>query len=765
VKQSNGLTYKEVEERIHLGQVNVTKVKSSKSILEILITNIFTFFNMLSFGVAVLLIFVGVTLDSGAFLNIMFIGVVFLNMMIGIIQELRAKFTIERLKLLSSDNVKIIRDGENQEIAIDQIVIDDIILLQSGNQIPTDCVVLDGDCEVNESLLTGEADSIVKIKNSKLLSGSFVTSGSVMAKVTAVGEDSYASKLTQDAKTYVRPKSELLRSLRLTIRGVSIMILILTIIMVVMQFNSGIVTADEKADAVTHTAGAIVGMIPAGMFLLTSLALASGALALSRKKTLVQELFCIEMLARVDTLCLDKTGTLTDGTMNVVKVESLDEKVKASDIGEIMASMMYALGDNNQTAEAIVKYFGKNEYFKATKKTAFSSQRKFSSVTFDKKEVYTLGAAEFITKDKGVMQKTSKYQKDGYRVLLLNRNDKPYALIVLADNVRDDAPETIQWFKDNQVDVKIISGDNPQTVAHIAKNVGINCVDSFISTHEMNEEELRNAASKYTIFGRVSPEQKKILINELKASGKTVAMTGDGVNDILALREADCSIAMGNGSDAARNASHLILMENNFSALPEVVKEGRRVINNVAKSSSLFMFKVMFSIFIAIFAVIFLRGRYIFEPRNLYILELLVIGFPSFLLALELNSRPIEGNFTRKILITSSLSALVAVVAIGTIALARLLPFFAIGEDEFLTLSILMTTIIGLMLLVKIARPFNRYRLIVLGFVGIAIILVSIFLPNLIGLEGLIIEQVVLLIILSAVSYFILMKVLQYAKN
>jgi len=779
-----GLTAEQVAERIAQGKVNKTTNRTSKSVAQILVGNVFTFFNILSFGVATLLIIVGFTIDSGAFLNIMFLGVVVLNMLIGIIQELRAKFTIERLKLLSNNSVRVIRDGTEKEIDIEEIVLDDVLVLQSGNQIPTDCMVLDGDCEVNESLLTGESDTILKRTDSNLLSGSFITSGIVTAKVTAVGNDSYASKIASEAKTYVRPRSELLRSLQLVIRGVSIVIFILTIVMVVRQFSNGLLTDSEKADAVMHTSGAVVGMIPVGMFLLTSLALASGALALSRKKTLVQELFCIEMLARVDTLCLDKTGTLTDGTMKVVDAVLLDNlslssaelaslkqsstsRVKSSNellyLEKIIASVMYALGDTNQTSKALIEKFGKKEYFKVTDKTDFSSERKYSSVTLNEVNgsskalnIYSLGATEFITKEKEVLQKTQLYQKEGHRVLLLNKNDKPFALIVLSDTIREDAHETIKWFKENNVNVRVISGDNPMTVSYIARRVGIDGAESFLSTHEMDEKTLRESASKYTIFGRVTPEQKKILINEMKLQGKTVAMTGDGVNDILALREADCSIAMGNGSDATRNASHLILLENNFSALPEVVKQGRRVINNVAKSSSLFMFKVMFSIFIAIFAIMFLRGRYIFEPRNLYILEWLVIGLPSFFLALELNSKPIEGNFIKKILVSSSISALVAVSAIGIIALARFLPFLAIGDDDFLTLSILMVTIVGVMLLMKIARPFNWYRAIVLGCTLLLTVLVMIFLPGFVGLNSLIEEQIILLITLLLVSYLVL---------
>lgn len=748
----HGLTTDQVNERITKGQVNKVDNKTSKSTIQILVSNIFTFFNILSFSVVIALVIIGATLDSSAFLNIMFFGVVLLNMIIGIIQELRAKYTIDKLRLLSNAKVMVIRDKVQQEILPEEIVLDDILILKNGNQIPTDCIVLDGEGEVNESLLTGESDAIQKAKDSKLLSGSFVTSGILTTQVTAVGEDNYANKLSSHAKTYVRPKSELLKSLRVIIRGVGSVILVLTVVMLARQFAGGLITDAEKADAVTHTAGAVVGMIPAGMVLLTSLALASGAIALSRKKTLVQDLYCIEMLARVDTLCLDKTGTITDGTMKVINI---DTRIPEKKLRDIMASMAFALGETNQTGKALIDYFGSKDIFKAASTTQFSSARKAVSVTFKDGKTYHLGAPEFISQS-GETFDIEKHIKAGYRVLLLAEEDNPIAVIVLSDTIREDAIETIAWFKENGVDIKVISGDNAQTVSHIASRVGIENADKFISTHELDENQLRVAVNEFTVFGRVSPEQKKILVNELKTVGKTVAMTGDGVNDILALRESDCSIAMGNGSDAARNASHLILLENNFSALPSVVAQGRRVINNVQKSSSLFMFKVMLSIFLSLFAVIFLGGRYIFEPRNLYILEIFVIGLPSFFLALEFNSKPIEGKFINKILKTSAIAAALTVFNIALIALARHIDFFAIGEDEFLTLCILMTTIIGLMLLVKIARPFNLYRLIVLSFVAVAITMMAIFLPSLIGLEGLILEQSVLLIMLSLVSFFTL---------
>ena len=739
VDAAKGLANEQVAERVANGQINYTKRGSTKTVGRILFTNIVTFFNLMCFTVAGFLFFVGATMTAAAYFDLFFLVILLLNISIGIIQEIKAKFIIEKLSLVAGARVKVIRNGEQAKISIDDVVLDDVVVLANGQQIPADSIVLDGVIEVNESLLTGESNPIQKNKGDKIFAGSFVVSGVCSARVDKVGPDNYIQTIARGASRYARPKSELLMSLRRIITTIGIIIVPLTAILIISQLvGVDLNNSAEVGDKIRTCAGAIIGMIPMGMFLLTSLALAVGVINLAKSNTLVQELYCIEMLARVDTLCLDKTGTITDGTMKVCDVIEVKNSSSYT-IREIIASMLWALNENNQTAIALGNHFDRNGILKAVNTVPFSSSRKLSAVSFEGEGTYIIGAPEFILHDvnEKVDEKVARFASQGYRVLLLARASggikngeipdgaKPVAIITIQDHIRREAPETIRWFRDLGVDVRVISGDNPITVSEVARRAGIVNAEKYISLEGMSPVEVRAAVNEYTVFGRVTPEQKLILVKELKNKGRTVAMTGDGVNDILALREADCSIAMATGSEAARNVSHLVLLDSNFSSMPKVVMEGRRVVNNVQKSSSLFLFKTVFTFMLIMFGIMAGTG-YFFNTSDLFMLEVFVIGVPSFFLALEINDQKIKGKFIFNILKNAFAGATVAVVGIIILYLCMTFGAFAISWDEFITMSIFITVGTGLMVLYRLIKPLNVYRGLLFA-VMLALVLVFIF--------------------------------------
>lgn len=708
---TEGLSNEIVEERKANGLVNIVDNEKGKSILNIVLSNIFTFFNMLYFAIAIILII------FKCYDNLGFLPLILANLAIGIFQEIRAKMTVEKMTLLSAPTATVIREGQKLEIPVSEIVLDDIILFTSGKQICSDSVVVEGSVEVNESLLTGESDAIVKNKGSQLLSGSFVVSGVCVARVDKIGNDNYIEKLSSDAKKYGAPKSELLLTLRRIIKIISIIIIPITGLYL---FSSGVFTKDTPLDlAIPETAYIILAMIPAGLFLLTSLALFAGVIRLAKNKTLVQDLYCIEMLARVDVLCLDKTGTITDGTMRVcdcVEVKNYTDYT----IREIVGSMMNALEDRNPTSDALVKYFDVNKVLTPINTIPFSSKRKFSAVTFEGEGTFILGAPEFVLKDAYdlVSTKVARFAKQGCRVLVLGHTNnklkdnelpktvKPLALIVIQDHIRDDASDTIEFFKNNGVDVKVISGDNPETVSEIAQRVGIENAERYVSLHGLSDDEVREIIFDYTVFGRVTPNQKKIIVQELKAHKKTVAMTGDGVNDILALKEADCSVAMASGSEATRHVSNLVLLDSNFSSMPDVVAEGRRVINNIQKSSSLFLMKTIYTILLSIFFLI-VKDPYPFSPKQVLLLELFVIGIPSFFLALQPNNDPIKGKFLTNLLSKSLPGSLILFISVIGCYLFNL---FLGTNGQYETMAALCVTFVGLLVLFRICKPFDVFR-------------------------------------------------------
>ena len=605
---NTGLTAAQVQTRIGQFLFNDTNKKYSKSYASIFIGNICTFFNLLC-----LIAFIALILaNTSGITNYLVIFITTANIVIGIIQEIRSKLSIDKLSIMAANTAKVMRDGEVAEIPLAEIVLDDVILLELGNQVPADCILAEGAVEVNESLLTGESVSVKKKPGDILYAGSFISSGSGKFRVEKVGKETYLQKLTSKAKKYKRPNSELMNSTKWIIKVIGVLIIPIAIGIFFKMYNAyypGVQGSEEITAwlfsvqvnyAIQRTCTVIIGMIPSGMLLLTSVALAVGVIRLAKHNTLVQDLYSLEMLARVNVLCLDKTGTITDGRMKVNDCIILNT-VENLTLDEIMGSMLAALDDNNQTSIALFNHFGHSDRLSPVTKIPFSSKRKLSAVTFDEGGTFCYGAPEFVLKPlpAKVERIIKQYAQMGMRVLVLAHSSspiigeklpaimRPIAVISIADNIREDAISTIKWFRENDVAVKVISGDNPVTVSEVARRAGIESADKFISLEGLNDSEVENVANKYTVFGRVTPEQKAILVRAIKAEGNTVAMTGDGVNDILALKEADCAISVASGSEAARNVSHLVLMDNNFNSMPKIVAEGRRVINNIKNSSSL----------------------------------------------------------------------------------------------------------------------------------------------------------------------------------
>lgn len=762
-----GLTSEQVSKRTEENLVNISSVKTCKSIGSILLKNIFTFFNMICLAVSIALIVVG------AYSDLLFMVIVTLNTVIGIVQEIRAKKTMDKLSLTNSNFVKVLRDGDEEEVYKTEVVLDDVLVLTSGMQIACDSIVLDGTIEANESLLTGESQPVKKQKGDKLYGGSFVSSGSCKAKVNKIGDENYINQLSVKAKAFKSSKSELLTSLRTLIRVISVFMIPIAILMCYNNYTTGVKDGLDGFSlvyrVVTKTSGCIIAMIPAGMFLLTSVALYVSVMRLAKKRTLVQELYCIEMLARTNVLCLDKTGTLTNGSMSVKNVIPL-ASVTDKEIDKIISSMVNSFHDINNTAHALKSYFGKPAYT-TEKSIPFSSERKFMGCKFKGGKAYKLGAYEYVMDKPGesIKKQADQYASNGYRVLLLvecnasftNSGAKPIAFILLQDNIRKDAPRTIEWFKSNGVDIKIISGDNPVTVSEVANRCGVENYDKYISLQGLSEEEVVAAASQYTIFGRVSPEQKAILVKTLKKQGKTVAMTGDGVNDILALKEADCSIAIASGSDAARSVSQLVLLDSNFSSMPSVVAEGRRVVNNIQKSSSLFFMKTIFAIFISIF-VLCMQKTYPFSPKQFVLLEMFVIGIPSFFLALQPNTNQIKGKFMTNLL-RNALPAGLTMVAV-TVSMYIYQTFTGIPTDAMVTMASIAVIIVGFIALYHMSRPFNWFKSIMyILFVTISVIAVTFF-SSFFGYVELTHSCLMYLIIICQASYpvyFILNKLLE----
>ena len=744
-----GLSSKQVNERQEQGYQNLTKSAQSRSIFSIIVKNVFTFFNMLLLALAIAL-FV-----FGRYSSTYFLLVAALNTVIGIVQEIKAKKTIDKLRLVTTQSVRVRRDKKNCTLPTEELVLDDIYFLKNGDQIPTDSLIREGNLEVNESLLTGESLPIKKGVGDQVYAGSFVVSGSATLQADKVGEYNYSASIQARAKVYRKPKSELLRSLNLLIRMISIIIIPLGIGTFCTQWleasKSFTDTWDIASEAMKYTAGSMVGMIPSGMYLLTSVALAAGVINLGKKKTLVQDLYCIEMLARVNVLCLDKTGTLTDGSMRVDEVLVVDSQ---EDLPTLMGSYLNAFKESNQTSIALSQRYPLKNDYRVKNTIPFSSARKFSVVSFYDRGCYCLGAPEFVyskNRDRTIVRYISKKQSSGYRVIMLCKCERdiengdikgrmfPVAIFTLEDHIRPEAPDTIRWFTENGVQIKIISGDNPLTASEIAKKCNVPNAEKCVSLEGLSLREVSEIVDQYTVFGRVSPEQKAAIVKELKNRKYTVGMTGDGVNDILAMKNSDCSVAMANGASAARNAAHLVLLDSNFASMPAVVEEGRRVVNNIQRSSSLYLMKTIFTIcFTIIVLLTFLNGgngiRYPFETNNILVMEMVGIGVPSFALALQKNNQLITGHFLKNTFSRAIPAAILLIAAIGTNYIMHTVDggsFLDIADNPrtFTTFCSLTMSVIALAMVFNCCSPFNLYRTILYGLVLVLFVLLVFVLP------------------------------------
>lgn len=743
---SQGLTDEQVQERFARGMNNVQPNVVSKSYLGIFRSNVLTLFNFINFVLAAL-IFV-----FGELKNMLFIGVVTVNIIVGVVQEIRSKKVLEKMSLIAAPHVDLVRGGKVVQSEISDIVIDDIMILKQGMQIPSDSIVVEGQCEVNESLLTGEQDDVHKQNGDFLYSGSFVQAGECKARATAVGEDNFTSKLMAEAKKFKKPKSELMRSINWIIRIVTIAIFPLGLLM----FYTNKLTTSTINEAVTGTVASVVGMIPEGLVMLTSIALAVGVIKLARKRTLVQDLYSIETLARVDMLCLDKTGTITEGSMQVEKTHIYSTKF--GHVDDIMTNMVAALGAQGSTFEAFAQYFKSSEKYDVVSTVPFSSSRKWSAADFGAVGKFIVGAPEFVLKERYslVENDVKEYSAQGFRVLVLVRTTqplkddldrerlKPIALIVLSDKIRENAKDTLAYFAKQGVELKVISGDNPLTVSKVAERAGLANADKFIDATELDtDEKIYEACDKYTIFGRVTPKQKKVLVTSLKSKGHTVGMTGDGVNDVMALKEADCSIAMASGSEASRNVAQLVLLDSDFAALPSVVAEGRRVINNIERAASLFLVKTSFSILLTLLLII-LQMNYPFEPIQLTLISGLFVGLPSFFLAIEPNDSKVRGSFLSKVF----KKALPAGFTVATMVTIICLVYRNVGIDvsaQVSTMSFYVTSLVSFIVLMWVCIPYTKERLYLIAMCLVLYIaaITSSFIRNILSISGLTTEMTI----------------------
>ena len=796
-----GLTNEQVQERIAEGKVNFNENPNTRTYKQIVKENTLTFFNFLNAVLLVLVLFVG------SYKNSMFVGIIIINTVIGIIQEIRAKKTIDKLAILTESKAVVLRDGKKWSISTEKLVLDDLIYLKTGEQIPADCRIIEGNLEVNESLLTGEADNLGKGEGDELFSGSFVTAGEACCQIIHVGKDNYASQITSEAKEFKRHNSELRNSLNAILKVISIIIVPLGLLLFYKQFY---IVGDSVKDSVVSTVAAVLGMIPEGLVLLTSVALTLGALTLAKKKTLVQELYCIETLARVDTLCLDKTGTITEGTMCVERVDVYDpnwreselaetvleedtavlaedetleegvaekeiseknlpevsetEKESEKEIGRIMGNLMAVLKDQNATADALRKYFAVKKDMVPTNVIPFSSDRKYSGASFKEQGTYLMGAAQFLFPegDEALVEKCGQYAEQGFRVLVLAHSPNesvgtelpsglvPEALLILTDVIRKEAPDTLRFFDSQGVDLKVISGDDPVTVASIAKRAGLKNAEQYVdATTITTQEEMDEAVANYSVFGRVTPQQKKAMVLSLKKQGHTVAMTGDGVNDVLALKEADCSIAMAEGSDAAKNIANVVLLDSNFAAMPHIVNQGRRVVNNIRTAASMFLIKTIFSVLLSLITIFF-GEAYPFEPIQMSLISACAVGIPTFLLAQENNYQKIGHTFLRHVF----MNAFPAAVTITGCVFAVMVVCQDVYHSNIMlnTACVLVTGWNYMAALKTVYAPLNRYRKVIIYSMQCSFFLAAVVLQKLLALGSLEFGMIILVFLLMTFS-------------
>lgn len=749
-----GLTAQQVQEHRMHGWTNQPVDPPSKTTKEIIQENVFTYFNLIFLVLAVLLCLVG------SFRDLTFLPVIVLNTLIGIIQETRAKKVLDNLTMLNAPHAMVIRDGKKSQINAEDLVVDDIVIFEAGNQVCADAEVCAGEVQVNESLLTGESDEITKRKGDQLMSGSFIVSGQCHARLDKVGADSYISRLTLEAKAMQNTEqSEMIRSLDKLVKWVGVAIIPIGIILFIQAF---VFQGEGFRSSVTSMIAAVIGMIPEGLYLLASVALAVSSIRLAQKKVLLHDMKCIETLARVNVLCVDKTGTITENTMEVQDVIPTKEyeEGKLRPLSELLGDFTAAQSSDNITMEAMKRYFKIASGKKAVAKTGFSSASKYSSVTFEEAS-YVLGAPEFVLKEQyeNYEEAISAHASKGARVLVfgtakeepdgkpLKEAVTPLAYVLLANPIRQEAKETFTYFTEQGVEVKVISGDNPLTVSEVAKEAGIAGAERYVDASTLHtEEEMRAAVLNNAVFGRVTPNQKRKFVQILKEEGKTVAMTGDGVNDVLALKDADCSIAMASGSDAAAQASQLVLLESDFSCMPEVVLEGRRVVNNIQRSASLFLVKNIFSFLLSLVSFVFMF-TYPLEPSQISLISMFTIGVPAFFLALEPNKNIIKGHFLTNVFLKALPAALTDVLAVGALVIFG--RTFGVSSADISTAATMLLSIVGFMILYTISAPMNVLRGVILGGCIVGLLFCSIFLNDLFAITGMTTKCVMLFVVFA----------------
>lgn len=741
------------EHRLH-GWTNRAVDSASKTTKEIIHENVFTYFNLIFAVLAVLLCI------AGSFRDLTFLPVIIANTLIGIIQEVRAKQVLDKLSMLNAPRSAVVRDGKKKIVDSEELVLDDIVIFKAGSQVCADAEVCAGEVQVNESLLTGESDEITKRRGDKLMSGSFIVSGQCHARLDKVGEDSYIAKLTLQAKEMQEgEQSEMIRSLDKLVKYVGVAIIPIGIILFCQSF---FFQNDGFRSSVAAMVAAVIGMIPEGLYLLASVALAVSSVRLAQKKVLLHDMKCIETLARVDVLCVDKTGTITENAMKVQDVIETDEYD-----GRTMEPLSMLIGDfaaamtpDNITMAAIKEYFKQGTGKRAVSKTGFSSSSKYSSVTFSD-GAYVLGAPEFVLKEDYAERADTitELASDGTRVLVFGTYDgipdgkplarpvTPLGYILLANPIRDAAKETFQYFAEQGVEVKVISGDNPVTVSKVAAQAGIENAEHYVDASTLHTpEEMKKAVLGNTVFGRVTPNQKRQFVQILKDAGHTVAMTGDGVNDILALKDADCSIAMASGSEAAAQASQLVLLESDFSCMPQVVLEGRRVVNNIQRSASLFLVKNIFSFLLSLISFVFMFS-YPLEPSQISLISMFTIGIPAFFLAMEPNKNIIKGHFLTNVFLKALPAAITDAVAVGALVIFG--RTFGVNSTDISTAATMLLAIVGFMILYKISAPMNKIRAGILGGCILGLLFCSIYLNDLFAITGMTTECVMLFVVFA----------------
>lgn len=772
-----GLTDEQVNARIAEGKVNADENPNTRTYKQIVRENTLTFFNFLNLVLLVLVLLVG------SYKNAFFVCIIIINTLIGIAQEIRAKKTIDKLAILTARKSVVIREGQKWTVPTEELVLDDVVCLKTGDQVPADARILEGSLEVNESLLTGESDNLPKNEGDELFSGSFVTSGEAYCQIIHVGKDNYAAQITSEAKEFKRHNSELKNSLNAILKVISIIIVPLGALLFYKQYY---IVGDTFRDSVVSMVAGVLGMIPEGLVLLTSVALTLGALVLANKKTLVQELYCIETLARVDTLCLDKTGTITEGTMCVERVEPyvstgrVETAVTESESAEsteaeaqvqtdsafmeeidvIMGNMMYVLKDQNATIDALRKRFPAKQDMTPEHVIPFSSDRKYSGAVFEEKGTYLMGAAQFLFPENNeeLTEKCQAYAEEGLRVLVLAHSSQnaegtelpeglePLALMLLTDVIREEAPDTLAFFDSQEVDLKVISGDDPVTVAAIARRAGLKNADSYVdATTLTTEEALQDAVAQYSVFGRVTPQQKKAMVQALQAQGHTVAMTGDGVNDVLALKEADCSIAMAQGSDAAKNIANVVLLDSNFASMPHIVNQGRRVVNNIRTAASMFLIKTMFSVMLSLLTIFF-GNAYPFEPIQMSLISACAVGIPTFLLAQENNYEKIDHTFLRHVFINAFPAAITITFCVFAVMLVCQNVYHSMAMLN--TACVLVTGWNYMAALKTVYAPLNTYRKVIIYGMQFIFFAAAVIFQKLLSLGSLDFGMIILVFIL-----------------